>query len=244
MAIGLETLKKMNDALPEGLQTHLVPQEHRFRSVHGTSKTTYVAVIPTSLGNRGSLLRPAVFESKESRTAPFLISLPFLLHCQAVLHLDPSKGLRIHFKKFGFTVKCHLGPTGALRVPLSQFTEENLSCVMQAQEQLKAHHQEFEVLKTTIENREHSGPREPGLDCPDLCDQPGSNGRERRVTCVDCGKILLKEKVEKSESENEPVTKSKPFTSQDLDEYAEFQEFQEFRRWQKGKSAGASSSKK
>ena len=128
-------------------------------------------MIPTSLGNRGSLLRPAVFESKESRTAPFLISLPFLLHCQAILHLDPSKGLRIHFKKFGFTVRCHLGPTGALRVPLSQFTKENLSCVMQAQEQLKAHHQEFEVLKTTIETGENSGPSEPGLDCPDPCDQ-------------------------------------------------------------------------
>ena len=151
MAIGMDTLQKMNAALPSGLQSHLVPQEHRFRSVHGTSSTKYVAVIPTSLGNRGSLLRPAVFEHGESRTAPFLISLPFLIHCQAVLHLDPSRGLRIHFRKFGFTVKCHIGPTGALRVPLSQFTPETMSYVQQAQEQMSASGQEFEVLKTTSE---------------------------------------------------------------------------------------------
>ena len=99
MAVGIDTLKKMNASLPPGLQTQLVPQEHRFRSVHGTSTTRYVAVIPTSLGKRGSFLRPAVFEHGESRTAPFLISLPFLIHCQAVLHLDPNKGLRINFRK-------------------------------------------------------------------------------------------------------------------------------------------------
>eukprot|EP00435_Cladocopium_sp_Y103_P049106 s3051_g14.t1 len=66
MAIGLETLKRLDAALPSGLQTSLIPQEHRFRSVHGTSTTKYVAVIPTSLGTRGSLLRPAVFANKES----------------------------------------------------------------------------------------------------------------------------------------------------------------------------------
>ena len=168
MAVGIDTLKKMNASLPPGLQTQLVPQEHRFRSVHGTSTTRYVAVIPTSLGKRGSFLRPAVFEHGESRTAPFLISLPFLIHCQAVLHLDPNKGLRINFRKLGFTVQCHLGPTGALRVPLSQFTPESLAGVMSAQEQLRSSGKEFEVLKTTMEelcNGPGSNPFEP--DCPE-----------------------------------------------------------------------------
>ena len=66
MSIGFETLKKLDAALSSGLRTHLVPQEHRFRSVHGTSTTRFVAVIPTSLGPKGSLLRPAVFSNQES----------------------------------------------------------------------------------------------------------------------------------------------------------------------------------
>ena len=148
MAIGLETLRKLNDALPQGLQTSLVRQEHRFRSVHGTSKTSFVAVIPTSLGNKGSLLRPAVFDTPESSSAPFLISLPFLLHCRAVLCLDESLGLKIHFRKFGFTVKCHLGPTGALRVPLSEFDKRTLEQEKNAQEQWNQKHTEYEVLRT------------------------------------------------------------------------------------------------
>ena len=98
-----------------------------------------------------------------------------------------------------------------------------------------------------------SAPRSPGTTstasstsraptCPHLkTRKSGSNGKERRVTCVDCGKILLKEKVEKSESENERITKSPALTTQDLEEFAEFQEF---RRWQKGQSAGSKSSKK
>jgi len=189
MAIGIDTLKRMNESLPPGLQTHMVPQEHRFRSVHGTSTTKYVAVIPTSLGNRGSLLRPAVFEHGESRTAPFLISLPFLIHCQAVLHLDPSKGLRIHFRKFGFTVNCHIGPTGALRVPLSQFTPENLECVKAAQDQLISSSQEFEVLKTTMdEPTSPLGSGVPGLTSqgPDCSDTPAESSHGEPGTDQAC----------------------------------------------------------
>ena len=159
MAIGLETLKHLDAALPDGLQTNLVPQEHRFRSVHGTSTTKFVAVIPTSLGTKGSLLRPAVFDNKESRQAPFLISLPFLLHCRAVIHLDPKQGLRIYFKRFGFAVKCHIGPTGALRVPLSEFSGKNLETVKQAQEAFQENCKEFELLRTTTVFERDSGSR-------------------------------------------------------------------------------------
>lgn len=149
MAIGLNTLQKFDQALPSGLQTQLNRQEHKFRSVHGTSTTKFAAVIPTSLGSKGSLLRPAIFDNPESRDAPFLISLPFLMHCRAVLHLDPSQGLSMELKRFGCHVKCHLGPSGALRVPLGQFTKEMMKRIRIAQQQFQGQETEFEILRTT-----------------------------------------------------------------------------------------------
>ena len=98
MAIGIETLKRLAKHLPDELPVHLHNQEHRFRSVHGRSVTNQVAVIPTGLGRKGSVLKPAVFENSESRNAPFLISLPFLMFCRSTLFLDPKDGLRINFK--------------------------------------------------------------------------------------------------------------------------------------------------
>ncbi|CAE7276334.1 unnamed protein product [Symbiodinium sp. CCMP2592] len=53
-----------------------------------------------------------------SQNAPFLLSLPFLLYCRAVLTLDPEKGLSMHLGRFGHHVPLHIGPTGALRVLL------------------------------------------------------------------------------------------------------------------------------
>lgn len=148
MAIGADTLQKLNKRLPETLKAGLVKETHRFRSVHGSSMTNYVAMIPTSLGKKGSILKPAVFDTEESRRAPFLLSLPFLLHCKAVLHLDPSQGLRIHFKQYGFTVPCHLGPSGALRVPLACFLKNQLEHLRVAFEQFaKYEGKEFEVLR-------------------------------------------------------------------------------------------------
>ena len=150
MAIGADTLQRMNQLLPEDLKASLLKETHRFRSVHGSSVTNYVAIIPTSLGKKGSILKPAVFDTEESRKAPFLLSLPFLLHCKAVLHLDQSQGLRIHFKRYGFTVPCHLGPTGALRVPFVCFMHEQLESLRKAFEQFsKCTGSEFEVLRVT-----------------------------------------------------------------------------------------------
>lgn len=135
MAIGLNTLKRLDEALPDGLNIRLIKQEHRFRSVHGVSKTTYVAAVPSSLGKKGSVLRPAVFDNKESVDAPFLISLPFLMHCDAVLHLEAGN-IRIHFRKFGFSVACHIGPTGALRIPLMNFRKHMIDSLQKAQKNI------------------------------------------------------------------------------------------------------------
>ena len=100
MAIGLETLDRLIKHLPEDLPVLRIRQENRFRSVHGHSNTKFVAAIPSSLGHHGSILRPAIFDQDCSKRAPFLISLPFLLHCRAILHLDPEAQLRVHFRRY------------------------------------------------------------------------------------------------------------------------------------------------
>lgn len=74
MAIGIETLRRLSHHLPYPLSVQLHRQEHRFRSVHGRSSTKHVASIPSALGSKGSLLKPAVFEDGVSKEAPFLIS--------------------------------------------------------------------------------------------------------------------------------------------------------------------------
>ena len=98
------------------------PEHHSFKSINGVTSTDKVACIPTSLGQHGSILRPAIFESPETRDAPFLLSLPFLLHCQASLHLDPQEGFWMDLKRFNHRVPLLIGPTGALRVPLQAFS--------------------------------------------------------------------------------------------------------------------------
>ena len=148
MAIGSETLHRFSLLLPPELKVGTLKQEFQFRSVHGRSKTTQVATIPTSLGTNGSILKPAIFTGENSEHAPFLISLPFLLSCRTVLHLDPSCGLRAEFKRLGFSVKCHIGPTGALRIPLGEFTEQQRVKVSKLMQRMKHGSTEFEILKT------------------------------------------------------------------------------------------------
>jgi hypothetical protein len=71
------------------------------------------------------------FENPESRQAPFLTSLPFLMACRTTWILDPEVGLKAHLKKLGVTVPCHVGPTGALRIPLCEFSEKQLKTLQQ-----------------------------------------------------------------------------------------------------------------
>ena len=165
MAVGADTLLRLSNHIPSSLCIGTVPQEHRFRSVNGTSTTSHLATIPTSLGHKGSILRPAIFQEGESRKAPFLISLPFLLHCRAVLYLDPQKGLRLYLRRFGFGVDCHLEPTGALRVPLNQFNKEQTKRLQQLHDQMQAGSKEFEIMKT-MANEQISGSRSVGSSNP------------------------------------------------------------------------------
>ena len=73
------------------------------------------------------------------------------MFCRAVLYLDPQNGLKIHFKKFNFSVDCHLGPTGALRIPLCNFSSEQIKHLKQTQENLNSVGTEFEVFRTEPE---------------------------------------------------------------------------------------------
>ena len=159
MTIGLKTLESLVDHIPESLPVKLHEQEHRFRSVHGKSSTKMVASIPTSVGKKGSYFKPAIFENAESQHAPFLISLPFMLACRTTLILDPEVGLKAHFNKLGVTIPCHVGPTGALRIPLCKFSQKQM-------DQLKNDYlnetkgKEFEVLRTEVSgpSNEHRDP--------------------------------------------------------------------------------------
>ena len=99
------------------------------------STTSRIACIPNSIGPHGSILRPAVFEEEHSSRAPFLLSLPFLLERRTVLELDPVRGLSVHFRKFNHKIALHLGPTGALRVPLHEFTPAMISHLRQGVQQ-------------------------------------------------------------------------------------------------------------
>ena len=136
-AIGLETLYKLQSAQPKQLEILMKPEPHRFCSVHGTSTTQRVACIPNSIGPNGCILRPAVFEDEHGSKAPFLLSLPFLLECRSVLELDPTVGLSVFLRKYNHRIPLHLGPTGALRIPLHEFTPQMLQHLQAGSHKLK-----------------------------------------------------------------------------------------------------------
>ena len=136
-AIGAETLNRLLSKQPKAMPVAMVPEAHQFRSVSGLSKTDKVACIPTSLGTGGCILRPAVFEDSFGRHAPLLLSLPFLLSCRSVLELDPEKGLSLYLKRFQKKVPLHIGPTGALRIPLHEFDDRMVDKLTQALQELK-----------------------------------------------------------------------------------------------------------
>ena len=145
MAIGLDALERYQGILPPELFIRFRRERHQFRSVHQTSCTERVAIMPSSLGPRGSYLKPAIFEDGTCRSAPFLISLPFLLHCGVQLHLDPTFGLLLSSKKLGFSARCHLGPTGALRVFLQDFSKDQIRRLAGTQDSKQV---EYELLRT------------------------------------------------------------------------------------------------
>ena len=159
LAIGATTLKKFSQHLPPELRITIHSETNKFRSAHQTSITTKVANVPSSLGTKGSFLKPAVFDNDESTNAPFLLSLSFLLHCHGDIGLCLEKGLQLRLRGNHEPVPLHLGPTGALRIPLQQFTALQLTALQRAQSSDTGKPlPEFEVLKL---NEQCSNPLEP-----------------------------------------------------------------------------------
>ena len=144
LAIGKDTLTQYGRHLPEALNIAIYPEVNRFRSVHDTSSTTHSAAVPCSLGINGCYLKPAIFEEGLGREAPFLISLSFLSYCKAQIKLDPHDGYELAIGNR--RVACHLGPTGALRIPLQEFTPDMIQKLNMARDQALNEHSEFEIL--------------------------------------------------------------------------------------------------
>ena len=145
-AVGRDTLENMKPHWPQDLQWFRQSEVNRFRSVHGVSQTSYNAVVPCSLGPKGCYLKPAVFDQGHSAKAPFLISLRFLIQGDAVISLVEGK-LMLVLQKHGAKLPLCIGPTGALRIPLNNFTAKMHRCLKEAENRLQQSDKcEFEVL--------------------------------------------------------------------------------------------------
>ena len=169
-AIGVATLERLLRNQQSGLETKFQPETHSFRSVNGISRTSRIACVPTSLGPKGCILRPAVFEEGMSSNAPFLLSLPFLLHCRATLVLDPEQGLKLRLRRYHCEAPLHIGPTGALRVPLDQFSPSMISSLKRAMSQVHA-----AGVQEVIPSEVHSN--HVTSSSPDECSSAGDSRR-------------------------------------------------------------------
>ena len=147
LAVGLKTLRDMMPHIPEPLTVRTKRHEYRFRSVHGVSTTERIGILPTSLGDRGAYLKPAIFEDAHGQYAPLLISLPFLLQCESTLQLIPGRGLYLFMRRARKKIPCHIGATGALRLPIFEFSPAMIQC-LEDQKSCNAAAEEFEVLVT------------------------------------------------------------------------------------------------
>ena len=197
LAIGKNTLVKLMKHLPEGLHVHLVPAQNTFRSVHGVSSTTHLAAIPCALGPRGCYLRPALFADGFGLDAPFLISLPFLLKTRGQLVLDRNQSLQLRLSEPNCVIKVHLGPSGALRIPLMQFDDQVLRFLKSSQQVLDQG--EFEIFglaaesSTMMEREAQSrGATSSQFPTPELYHRHGGSGQQAspRWSSVQCAASL------------------------------------------------------
>ena len=140
-AIGSETLKRMKPFWPPELRWYQQNEINKFRKVHGVSQTNYNAVI-----KRGCYMKPAVFTEGHSKHAPFLISLRFLMQSGAIVSLNDQQPM-LFLTKHKSKLPLHVGPSGALRVSLNQFTPIMIEVLSQSERALTSgQHGEFEVL--------------------------------------------------------------------------------------------------
>ena len=163
-AVGEETLKQMRGHWPQELKWFKQNEVNRFRSVNGLSQTEYNAVIPCGIGKKGCYMKPAVFAGEQSKHAPFLVSLQFLLHCDAVISLASGK-LELRLRKCNTTIPLHIGPSKALKLPMNRFDSVMIDSLRKAEVNLEDRRgKEFELLnlaQVSSGNRPTSHPGEP-----------------------------------------------------------------------------------
>ena len=193
LAVGIRTLRKFMTTLPEPLRITLHQETNRFKSIHGISTTEQIASVPVSLGSKGCFLRPAVFRDGHSQDAPFLISLSFLTHCRAKLQLDQERGMTLSLRGMSEPLECHVGPTGALRIPLQKFTKNMLEHLVEA---LRRHENgpknEFEVLTAMHEPHDDAATTSSSRYPPSNSDQPESyagGSRNEQAPAPDRGQL-------------------------------------------------------
>ena len=143
-AVGLQTLKQLQQHIPEPLKIVTRDVTNRFKSVRGMSETKRGAFVPCGIGPKGCFLNPTIFEECFGTTAPLLLSLPFLLQSRCKLILDAQHGLGIQMEDPHFYIPCHLGPSGSLRIPLTRYTRRMMYHLNRVQRPTDV--QEFEVL--------------------------------------------------------------------------------------------------
>ena len=188
-AIGAETLNRFLASQEHKIGCCFKPETHCFKSVNGLTRTTRTACLPTSLGQKGCILRPAVFEEGQSRQAPFLLSLPFMIYCRATLSLDPQTGLSMHLRRFNHHVPLHIGPTGALRVPLDKFTPKMLQELSQvvhrlaSEPEVEVHHVFPEAGPSSSNHLSPAVPEESRHDALGISPeaQPAVDGDEQQT---------------------------------------------------------------
>lgn len=125
---------------------------------------------------RGCYLRPALFDDGFGIDATFLISLPFLLKTRGQLVLDQKQGLQLRLSEPNCVIKIHLGPSGALRVPLMQFDDQVLNFLKTSQQVLER--SEFEIFDLTSESSPMMEQEAQGLGA--ISSQPSPSTSQHR----------------------------------------------------------------
>ena len=178
-AVGAETLKKMRVHWPQELKWFKQNEVNRFRSVNGLSQTEYNAVIPCGIGKKGCYMKPAVFAGDQSKHAPFLVSLQFLLHCDAVISLARGN-LELRLLKCNTTIPLHIGPSGALRLPMNRFDPVMIDSLRKAEVNLEDRRgKEFELLNLAQVSSGDQPTSHPGEPL-----RPESHGRRQQATAT------------------------------------------------------------
>lgn len=161
MVIGFKTLQDLLPCLPSGLQVTFTPSRLRFRSIGGITESFMVANVPTSLGPRGAVLRPAVLSDRDGENTPLPLSLSLLRKCGATPELDQNS---VCLQLCGRRIELATSPAGQLLVPICQFNDAMKRSLL-SQISAGISNGEFQLFSIQL-NPRVPAIRDAGLDTP------------------------------------------------------------------------------